>query len=293
METKTKKTNITIQTTVNASVKKVWNAWTEPEHIIQWNNPSADWHTPRAENDLQKGGRFLCRMESRDGREGFDFTGTYDSVEEFRLIEYTMDDGRKVRVSFEAGENNTIVTESFETEQQSPVEVQRGGWQSILDSFKNYVESLLKMEKVHYEIGINAPVETVYSTMLDKQHYQEWTKVFNATSRYEGSWDQGSKIRFIGTDENGNVGGMVSRIAENVPNKKITIEHMGLLQGDSEITSGPEVEGWAGLKEQYTFTKNGNHTRLLVDMDTNREFMAYFEETWPKALQTLKAICEK
>jgi uncharacterized protein YndB with AHSA1/START domain len=252
-----------------------------------------DWHTPRAENDLRKGGRFLFRMESRDGREGFDFTGTYEKVEDSRLIEYVMDDGRKARVSFEASGNKTTVIESFETEQENPVEVQLGGWQSILDSFRDYVEDLLKMEKVHYEIGINAPVETVYRTMLDKQHYQEWTSAFNPTSRYEGSWEQGSKIRFIGSDENGKTGGMVSRISENVPNKKITIVHLGILDGDNEITSGPDVEGWAGAKEEYTFTKNGNHTRLLVDMDANKEFMAYFEETWPKALERLKAICEK
>jgi uncharacterized protein YndB with AHSA1/START domain len=293
METKEKKTSITVQANINASVKKVWNTWTEPNHVIQWNNASADWHTPRAESDLRKGGRFLFRMESRDGREGFDFTGTYDKIEEFRHIEYTMDDGRNVKVSFEADGDRTIVRESFETEQENPVEIQRGGWQAILDNFKNYVEGLLKMEKVHYEIKINAPVEKVYSTMLDKEHYQEWTSVFNATSHFEGSWDQGSKIRFIGSDENGKAGGMVSRIKENTPNRKVTIEHLGILDGENEITSGPDVEGWAGAKEEYTFVKDGNHTRLLVDMDINREFLAYFEDTWPKALERLKAICEK
>ena len=138
---KTNTTIITIETVVNAPVKKVWAYWTEPQHIMKWNSASDDWHTPFAENDLRTGGSFKSRMEARDGSFGFDFGGTYNAVEEHKYIEYTMDDGRKVKVSFSNDGNSTRISESFETESTNPAEMQRAGWQSILDSFKKYTEN--------------------------------------------------------------------------------------------------------------------------------------------------------
>ena len=133
-------TKITVETTVNAPVEKVWNIWSAPEHITRWNSPSEDWHTPRAENDLRPGGKFLARMEAKDGSFGFDFGGVYDTVKEHELIEYTIGDGRKVSVKFEGKGNETRVTETFEAESINPIEMQRGGWQAILDSFKKHTE---------------------------------------------------------------------------------------------------------------------------------------------------------
>lgn len=292
METK-EKINVTVESTVNAPVERVWNIWTEPKHVLNWNNASPDWHTPRAENDLRVGGSFLSRMEARDGSAGFDFEGTYTKVETNRVIEYVMPDDRRVRIVFNPKGKQTVVTESFDAETENSVEMQKGGWQSILDNFKNYVEGLHKIENIHFEIHINAPVEKVYKTMLDKEHYREWTKEFNPTSYFKGNWEQGSKMLFIGTDKDGTVGGMVSRIKENNPNKQLVIEHLGILKGEEEIISGPDVEGWAGAMESYTFRKDNNKTKLLVDMDSNAEFKSYFEETWPKALNRLKSICEK
>lgn len=132
---------ITVQTTVNASIAKVWEIWTSPEHITQWNNASDDWHTPKAENDLRTGGNFLCRMEAKDGSMGFDFAGTYDNVINNERIEYTMGDGRKVRVDFSASGDQTRVVETFEPETENGIELQRGGWQAILNNFKKYAES--------------------------------------------------------------------------------------------------------------------------------------------------------
>lgn len=140
METK-EKTKIEIQTTINAPVDKVWKHWTEPESIMKWNNASDDWHTTRAENDLRKGGRFSSRMEAKDGSFGFDFTGEYDDVKTNELISYTMEDGRKVKITFTPNGNETKVVETFDAENENPVEMQRGGWQAILDNFKKYVES--------------------------------------------------------------------------------------------------------------------------------------------------------
>lgn len=141
MGTTIKKTVITVENTVNAPAEKVWQYWTAPEHIMRWNNASEDWHTPRAQNDVRTGGTFSIRMEAKDGTFGFDFGGVYDAVKENEYIEYTMGDGRKVKVQFMPLENKTKVTESFEAETTNSEEMQRGGWQAILDNFKRYTES--------------------------------------------------------------------------------------------------------------------------------------------------------
>lgn len=140
METSSK-TKITVETTANAPVEKVWKYWSAPEHVTKWNQPSEDWHSPRAENDLRTGGKFVTRMEARDGSVGFDFGGTYDDVQTNQKIEYTMSDGRQVKVIFTADGNKTKVVESFDPENIHPEDMQRAGWQAILDSFRNYVEN--------------------------------------------------------------------------------------------------------------------------------------------------------
>lgn len=132
---------ITVENTVNAPVEKVWKFWSGPEHITKWNNASDDWHTPWAKNDLRTGGQFSCRMEAKDGSFGFEFGGTYDEVKTNELIAYTMGDGRKVKVIFTSQGNATKVTETFEAETENSVELQRGGWQAILDNFKKYTEA--------------------------------------------------------------------------------------------------------------------------------------------------------
>ena len=132
---------ITVENIINAPVEKVWEYWTSPQHIMQWNNASPDWHTPRAENDLRKGGSFLSRMEARDGSMGFDFGGIYDEVRPLEYIAYTLGDHRKVKISFSTENGGTRVTESFDAENVHSAEMQRAGWQSILDNFKQYTET--------------------------------------------------------------------------------------------------------------------------------------------------------
>jgi uncharacterized protein YndB with AHSA1/START domain len=286
------KTTITVDVLINAPVEKVWNHFTDPVHIVKWNNASDDWHSPRAENDLREGGRFNSRMEAKDGSAGFDFTGTYNKIELHKLIEYTLDDGRTVQVRFEQVNNQTHVVETFQAEQTFSTDFQREGWQSILNSFKKHVEASGISGKMYFEQHIDADIETVYNTMIDQKFYSEWTSAFNPASRYRGTWEKGSKIVFIGEDQQGNQGGMVSRIRENIPNSYISIEHMGILEGDKEILSGQKVEKWAGALENYSFTDLNGKTLVKVDMDSNDEYKGYFEETWPKALIRLKEVCE-
>ena len=138
---KTTKQEITIETTVKSPVAKVWEYWTKPEHIIKWNNASDDWHTTKAESDLREGGKFSSRMEAKDGSFGFDFGGVYDKLKENELIEYTIGDGRKVKITFSNNGTETKIVETFEAENTNSIEMQRGGWQAILDNFKKYTEA--------------------------------------------------------------------------------------------------------------------------------------------------------
>ncbi len=135
-----KKEVITVSAIVDSPVENVWEMWTSPDHIVKWNFATADWQCPRAENDLKAGGKFNFRMEAKDGNSGFDLTGTYDRVITDELIEYKLDDGREVKVLFESEGSKTKVTESFEAENTHSIELQRGGWQGILDNFKKHAE---------------------------------------------------------------------------------------------------------------------------------------------------------
>lgn len=137
----TDKISITIEAAVNASIEKVWAYWTLPQHIMQWNQASPDWHCPKAENDLKVGGRFSSTMAAKDGSFSFDFWGVYDEVLENELIMYTMGDGRKATVTFSGIGKVTAITITFEAENENPVEMQQGGWQAILNNFKNYTET--------------------------------------------------------------------------------------------------------------------------------------------------------
>lgn len=134
------KTKITVECTVDAPVEKVWEFWTNPEHITNWAYASEDWHSTYADNNLQKGGKFKTTMAAKDGSFSFDFTGVYTNIEENSLIEYLMDDGRTAKIVFTTEGDATRIIETFEAEDQNPVEMQRGGWQAILDNFKKLVE---------------------------------------------------------------------------------------------------------------------------------------------------------
>lgn len=136
-----KRRPITVQTTIRADIDKVWQYWTTPEHIINWNFASDEWCCPSAENDLRPNGKFSSRMEAKDGSMGFDFTGRYTEVIEKELIAYTMEDGRAVNISFTNNGNEVTLRETFDAEEINTGEKQRAGWQAILENFKHYVET--------------------------------------------------------------------------------------------------------------------------------------------------------
>lgn len=131
---------IIVKNTINANIHKVWKCWTQPGHITKWNFASDEWHCPAASNDLRPGGKFSWRMEAKDGSFAFNYAGTYDKIEESRSIEKHLDDGRKVWIRFEEKGDQTLVTETFEPD-ENDLKLQKQGWQAILDNFKKYVEA--------------------------------------------------------------------------------------------------------------------------------------------------------
>ncbi len=132
---------IHVTTFVQASPEKAWACWTEDSHVVKWNFASEDWHCPTAKNDLREGGRFLYEMAAKDGSMSFPFEGTYTKIVPFEKIEYVMDDGRKVIVSFEKEEDGTRVTEMFDPETQNSHELQLQGWQAILNNYASHVHA--------------------------------------------------------------------------------------------------------------------------------------------------------
>ena len=131
---------ISIQTRIAAERPKVWAYYTQPEHITQWNFASPDWHCPSAKNDLQVGGTYQSRMEAKDGSMGFDFIATYTAVDPGKSLTYVLEDGRQVEVVMNDHPDETVISIVFDAESQNPVELQRQGWQAILDNFKKYTE---------------------------------------------------------------------------------------------------------------------------------------------------------
>jgi hypothetical protein len=151
------------------------------------------------------------------------------------------------------------------------------------------------MKKLQFKTEIIASAKKVYNTMLgidNIETYEQWTAEFNPTSTYEGNWEKGSKIYFVGTDENGKRGGMVSEIADNVPYKFVSIRHYGILDGKNEITEGPDVEKWAGGLENYTFEEHNGVTTVTIESDVDEDYLDYFNTTWSKALNKLKELSE-
>lgn len=132
---------ITINTTVKSTLKHCWNAWTTPADIMQWNAANQDWHTPSSTNDLRIGGKFTSRMEAKDGSMGFDFEGTYTNIIDYQLIEYALGDQRTVIVAFKDNNGVVDITETFDAEDEHSADMQRAGWQAILDNFRQYVEN--------------------------------------------------------------------------------------------------------------------------------------------------------
>jgi uncharacterized protein YndB with AHSA1/START domain len=280
-------TNITVQTTLHAAVEKVWKLWTNPVDITNWSTPSPDWHTPKASHNLKPGGEFLYRMEARDGSLGFDFSGTFDVVKPNTQLAYTIADGRKVNIQFEQQGNKTILTETFEAEEENSIEMQRAGWQAILDSFKRYVEKYILIE---FTIQIQTSKQKVWETMFHPDTYLEWSNAGWKGSTFKGTWAEGERMKFISPSGEGTLVTLVS----HKPYEYSHAKHIAvLLKGDVEDFESELAKGWIGIHERYTFAEEKGVTTLKINITTTAEWEGMFNDGWPKALKKLKEICER
>lgn len=149
------------------------------------------------------------------------------------------------------------------------------------------------MAKLQFKTTINAPAEKVWDIMLQDETYREWTEEFNPGSYYEGGWEMGDKIRFVGPDENGNEGGIVGKITQSRKPEYVEITYTGVIVNGVEDTTSPEIQVWIGAKEAYTFEEENGVTNLTVDLEIEDSEKDMFEEMWPRALVKLKEICER
>lgn len=279
---------ITIKTSVNAPIDIVWKHLTDPSSITKWNAASADWHTTEASSDLRTGGKLSCRMEAKDGSAGFDFNATYSRITPPTELHYTLDDGRSVSTTLSHEGGSTLITQTFDPESENPIEMQRQGWQAILNNFKLFVEQQPTNVKLNFSEIINAPASEVYDIMLSKFGYRQWASVFNPSSRYEGSWDKGSEIKFLGTNEEGTDEGMKGIITENIPGRHVSIQYTGYVG----MVGVHDNEGWKDTVETYHFKQKNGDTVLSVELIMPAEYADYFVKTYPKALKTLKDLIE-
>lgn len=147
------------------------------------------------------------------------------------------------------------------------------------------------MKRLHFSIQIDAPVEKVWEIMLSDKTYRDWTATFMAGSHFVGSWEQDSKIQFLSADENGKLGGMTSQIVRNRPHEFISVKHLGIVADGVEDTTSGEAKKWVGY-ENYTFSKVAGGTELVIDVDTNDDFIEFMTEAWEKALARIKELAE-
>ncbi len=148
------------------------------------------------------------------------------------------------------------------------------------------------MEKLQFKVDIIAEVAKVYNTMLNQDTYKQWTTVFNPLSSFEGDWNKGSRLRFIGINKDGKKEGLIGEVKENIPNQFVSVQYIGLVDGDKDISAGPEIDGWIGSFENYTFDRRNGATTVTVDLDVTSEFVDYFNKAFPKALLKLKELSE-
>lgn len=286
--TTTEKQTITIQASINAPVEKVWQLWTEPRHITQWSSPSPEWHTPRAESDFRKGGKFVSRMEAVDGSMGFDFGGEFDEIKTHELIGYTIGDGRKVVTTFESNGDTTEVTQTFEPESENSLEMQRGGWQAILDSFKRYAEYANIYVPQYFSRVINAPKKKVWDIMLNEETYKVWSGAAWPESFYEGVWKEGELLGFFNPERSGTK----VKLLKHRPYEFTLAEHVAVYDKGVEDTQSAVAKSWVGSRETYTFTEKDGKTTLDVVLYMTPEWQKIFATDWPKAIDKLKELCE-
>ena len=278
---------ISISVTIKSDIHTVWKSFTETKHIVNWYFASPDWHAPTAEHDFNNGGKFSIRMEAWDESFGFDYTGTYDKIVDFKEVVYTLDDGRKVDTSFMQTGDEIVVSQDFQADEGIDVEMQRMGWQGILNQLKKYVESKTVVFEV--EADINASADTVWDCLTKNEIYKKWSKAFSPNSEFKGDWDKGKHIDYIDIGKGG-----TRALVEGVElNKFIQQRHIATITAENEIdTKSDSAKHWIGTIENYTLKDIGGAIRFTVHIECHEQFREFIESSWNTAILDFKRVCE-
>lgn len=281
----------------------VWEGWSKAGLLDRWWGPKP-YDAITQSLDFVPGGKWRYYMQGPEGDKHFGMTEYQELTEGESIIAHDVfcdENGTviesipgtdwNIRFTEENGVTTMVHTTTFESPEAMTQYLAMGAEEGFVTCLKQLDVMLAKkpspsLKQLRFEIEIAAPVEQVWQTMLEKETYEQWTAAFTEGSTYEGSWEEGGEIKFL--DPNGE--GMIGRIAVNRPNEFLSIAHFGLVTGGE---TKDETAAWGGIAhENYSFESVAGATKLIIDTDMQEEYVAMFQEMWPRALEKLKAVCE-
>lgn len=273
---------ITIGVQIEKQVDIVWSYWTKAAHIKHWYFASEDWWVPWVEQQFEVGHKFIYRMASKDGKMGFDFTGRYTDIKANESITYVLEDDREVITTFEVIDDTVYLKQVFETEDDSSAEMQKQGWQAILNQFKGYTES--DWIRFTLQKHMETTPEVVYHYLTDNDKYMSWAHVFSDDSKFYGDWVEGGEITFVDHRESGTVA-----LVENIiPNELIHMKHIKLLKGDSLDETSDEALIWIGTLERYELHKSEDGVLVDVMIECHESYVGFIRDSWIEALNEIE-----
>ncbi len=273
---------ITIQTIVSADKKKVWDYYTEPKHIVNWNFASDNWCCPGAENDLRIGGKYKARMEAKDKSVGFDFEAVYNEIVEGEKFTYTMEDGREVNGSFEDLDGKTKVTIIFDAEKENSEEMQKDGWQSILNQFKSYVEKQQKEIIAKASVNVDASPSQVWEALTNSERVKQY--MFGA--EVISTWKEGTPIKWKG-EWKGKTFEDKGKILKIESEQLLKYTHFSPLTGKEDKT-----ENYHTVTIRLNAEDNQTNITLTQEGNGTEQEKEHSEKNWQMMLENLKKIVE-
>jgi uncharacterized protein YndB with AHSA1/START domain len=283
-----------------ATPSQVFESCLDSEDNKRWNTAGFGWSTGEVQIDPKVGGRWFAEYKSPDGKDDFVFEGVFTEIIENQKISYKMPkdmgefevDERKAEVLFEEFEKGkTQVTITFDAEDLNSIEMQKQGWQAILDNFKTFLERKINPENARLilDIDINASPQKVWKTLLEKESYNIWAATFSPGSHYQGEIKYDNKVQFLGPDQSG----LISLVKVCIPEFQVSFEHLGGFKDGKEDPDSPMFLPWKGNRETYTLKSKNEITNLSIYQEMSKTEIEYFEEMWAKALEVIKKIAEE
>ncbi len=276
---------IEIEVLIKNSLDKVWEYWTGQPFISQWYSASDDWWTPWVNQNFQVDQGFVYRMEARDGSMGFDFSGVFTEIVDHEKIVYVLEDGRKVLTTFEERDGRILLKQAFDAEDQNSAQMQKDGWQAILNHFKSFCEGDQIEMSFRTVLGTNPNRVWEYLTL--PRLYEEWAIAFSEQPKFVGQWVEGGTIDFIDFQE----GGTRVQLDKVKPFEKLYMTHIAMIDGQAGIVEDhPEAPTWVGTKENYDLELVGKETILTIHIMCHPKYVDYLRNSWEKAVKLMTHV---